>query len=138
MTNEITTQQVNDGVVKGRNLELGGVEKVKAPARRDNSIKQILNGNGNTAELDTAQKQKADNTEKVREIAKETVDYFNKFVKEVQVDLRYEVDDKTNEIVVKVFEKGSDKLIRQIPPDAILHLKQRMNDLLGIIFDETA
>ena len=138
MANEITTQQVNDGMVKGRNLGLGGVEKVKAPARTDNSIKQILNGNGSAAELDTAQKQKVDDTEKVKEIAKETVDYFNKFVKEVQVDLRYAVDDKTNEVVIQIFEKGTDKLIRQIPPDEILRLKQRINDLLGIIYDETA
>jgi flagellar protein FlaG len=138
MANEITTQQVSDGMATGRNLGLGGSEKVKAPARRDNSAKQIPGGNNNVAGSDTAPKQKVDDTDKVKEIAKETVDYFNKFVKEVQVDLRYEVDDKTNEVVIQIFEKGTDKLIRQIPPDAILQLKQRISDLLGIIYDETA
>jgi len=51
--------------------------------------------------------------------------------------LKYEIDDKTDELIIKIFEKGTDKLIRQIPPEEFLRLKERINDLLGIIYDET-
>jgi len=138
MTNDLTTQQVSEGAVKGRNLSLGGAEKIRALTGRDNAVKQVAEHNSRLAEIEAARKQIKDDPEKVKEIVADTVDFFNKFVKEVQVDLRYDVDEATNDIVIRIFEKGTDKLIRQIPPEAILNLKQRINDLLGIIYDETA
>ena len=138
MTNDLTNQQVSEGAVKGRNLSLGGAEKIRALAGRDNAVKQAAEHNSRLAEIEAARKLMKDDPEKVKEIVADTVDFFNKFVKEVQVDLRYDVDEATNDIVIRIFEKGTDKLIRQIPPEAILNLKQRINDLLGIIYDETA
>jgi len=138
MTNDLTTQQVSEGTVKGRNLPLGGAEKSRTLAGRDNAVKQAAEHNGRLAEIEAARKQMKDDPEKVKEIIADTVDFFNKFVKEIQFDLRYDIDNETNEIVIQLFEKGTDTLIRQIPPEAILNLKQRINDLLGIIYDETA
>jgi uncharacterized FlaG/YvyC family protein len=74
--------------------------------------------------------------EKFKELAKETVEHFDEIVQGLQFDLRYKVDDKTDEVIIMILEKGTDKLIRQVPPEAILKLKQRINDLLGIIYDE--
>jgi flagellar protein FlaG len=136
MANELTTQQVTDRAVKGHSLALGGVDKAKAPVRRDNTVEQPTNARA--AELEAIRKQLPEDTEKVKEMVKETVDYFNDMVKELQVDLKYEVDDATDAVIIKFFEKGTDKLIRQFPPEEIIHLKQRISDLLGIIYDETA
>lgn len=136
MTNNLTTQQVSEGAVKGQNLSLPGVGKVKSPAKRDKAAQQVANFKG--VELESVKQKLAEDPEKVKELVKETADFFKQFVKDVQVDLRYEIDDKTNEVIVKFYEKGTDKLIRQVPPEAILNLKQRINDLLGIIYDETA
>jgi len=138
MTNDLTTRQVSEGAVKGPNLSLGGAEKIRALSGKDNAEKQVTEYNGKLAEIEAAKKQMKDDPEKAKEMVADTVDFFNKFVKEVQVDLRYEIDDETDEIVIMLFEKGTDKLIRQIPPEAILNLKQRINDLLGIIYDKTA
>ncbi len=136
MANDLTTQQVADRAVKGHSLALGGVEKAKAPVRRDNTVQQPVDARA--AELEAIKKQMPEDTEKVKQMVEETVDYFNNLVKELQVDLRYEVDDETDEVIIKFFEKGTDKLIRQFPPEEIIHLKQRISDLLGIIYDETA
>jgi flagellar protein FlaG len=138
MANDLTTQQVSEGAVTGRTMSMGGAEKIRALAGRDNAAKQAAEYNDRLAEIEAAKKQLRDDPEKAKEIVADTVDFFNKFVKEVQVDLRYEVDDKTDEIVIKLFERGTDKLIRQIPPEAILNLKQRISDLLGIIYDKMA
>jgi flagellar protein FlaG len=136
MTNDLTTQQVSEAAVKGRNLSLGGT--IRTPASKDNTATQAAFHDDRSAEIEAARKQLKDDPEKAKEIVADTVDFFNKFVREVQVDLRYNIDDKTGEIVIKLFEKGTDKLIRQIPPEGILNLKQRINDLLGIIYDKTA
>lgn len=136
MTNDLTTQQVTDRAVKEHSLTLGGVEKTKAPVRRDDT-RQPPDGI-RAAELEAIRKQMPEDTKKVKEMVEETVDYFNDLIKELQVDLKYEVDDETDEVIIKFFEKGTDKLIRQYPPEEIIYLKQRISDLLGIIYDETA
>jgi len=138
MINELTTQQVSEGAVKGHDLSLGGTERIGAPAKRDNTSRHVEDQSGKLSESKTAGNQSEIDDEKVKEIAKEAVDFFNKFVKKVQVDLKFSINETTNEVVIKIFEKGTDKMIRQIPPEAIIHLKERINDLLGIIYDETA
>ena len=137
MANDLTTQQVTDRAVNNHSLALGGVEKAKAPVRRDNTVKQS-NDDARAAEIEAIRKQLPKDTEKVKEMVKETVDYFNDMIKELQVDLKYEVDDVTDSVIIQFFEKGTDKLIRQFPPEEIIHLKQRISDLLGIIYDKTA
>jgi len=138
MSNEITTQQVADRVTDTQSLNLNDAEKAKVAARRNSALAQAKT-NTQTAEKESASAQQSTDTNANNKvIAQEAVDVFDKFVKEVQVDLKYEVNDETDEVVIKFYEKGTDKLIRQIPPDAILNLKQRINDLLGIIYDETA
>lgn len=38
--------------------------------------------------------------------------------------------------MIKVVEKDTGDLIRQIPPEEVLDLVARMGDVLGILFDE--
>ena len=136
MTNNLTTQQVSEGAAKRQNLPLPGVGKVKSPGKRDNAARQA--SKLKSVELEAAKQKMAEDPEKVKELVKDTADFFKQFVKDVQVDLRYEVDNKTSDVIIKFYEKGTDNLIRQVPPEAIVNLKQRINDLLGIIYDETA
>lgn len=103
------------------------VSRAQAPVQTDTQPR---------AKASDAKQRLLDDPEKVKEIVKETINFFEKFVKNVQVDLKYEVDEKTDDVIVKVFERGTDKLIRQVPTEAILKLKQRISDLLGIIYDE--
>ncbi|GEM_PF-3372848 len=128
MNTEITTQIVSEGAAVNTARSLGGA-KLKTPVRKDDI--QSVNGN------ESPQQKLPEDPEKVKALVEDVVDNFEKFVKNIQVDLRYEVDDKTNDIIIRIFEKDTDKLIKQIPAEAILKLKQRINDLLGIIYDET-
>ena len=130
MNTEITkTQIVSEGVADSSTQSVSRTSKPRTPVRKDNT---------QTAQVDRETNQKLpEDSDKVIALVKEAVENFEKFIRDVQVDLKYEVDDKTNEVIVKFFEQGTGKLIKQIPAEAILHLKQRINDLLGIIHDET-
>lgn len=44
----------------------------------------------------------------------------------------------TKDIVVQVKDSRSDKLIRQFPSEDLLKLQSRLEELSGILFDETA
>jgi uncharacterized FlaG/YvyC family protein len=53
-----------------------------------------------------------------------------------RIALNWWVDEKTEDIVVQVIERDTAKLIRQIPPEEILRMRGRLQELLGVIFDQ--
>jgi flagellar protein FlaG len=57
--------------------------------------------------------------------------YFNR-------KLQYSVNDDTDDIVVKVIDKTTDKVIRQIPPEALQKLEASMKQTEGILFNQDA
>jgi len=60
-------------------------------------------------------------------------------IKEVSQDgyysVRFEKNDDLEELVVKVVDKESEEVIRQIPPEEILELRETLRDLRGNLVD---
>ncbi len=52
------------------------------------------------------------------------------------VGLEFSMHEESGRNVIKVVEKDTGNLIRQIPPDEVLDLVVRMGDVLGILFDK--
>lgn len=61
----------------------------------------------------------------IRDAVKEA----NKFIQDVRSDLVFQIDDSTHTLVVKVTDRQSGEVLRQIPGDEVLHLLKRLNDL---------
>ncbi|WP_304226148.1 flagellar protein FlaG [Gracilinema caldarium] len=51
--------------------------------------------------------------------------------------LRFVVDYKTKEVIVKVIDPSSDKVIKELPPEEMQRLHQRIKETLGLLFDQT-
>lgn len=52
--------------------------------------------------------------------------------------LNFSVDDQLDRVVVRVTDRKSGEMIRQIPSEQMLDLAKRMRDLEGILFDTRA
>jgi len=52
------------------------------------------------------------------------------------VGLDFSVHKKTGETIVKVVDRDTGKLIRQIPPQEMLDLADKLEDMMGILFDK--
>jgi flagellar protein FlaG len=76
------------------------------------------------------------NKEGKLEELKKTLEEMNKNLEMKDIALNYSVDERTEDIVVKVIERSSDRVIRQIPPEEALRLRGHIKELLGLIFDE--
>ncbi len=50
--------------------------------------------------------------------------------------LSYSVNKELNQVVVKVIDGETDKVIRVIPSETLLKLHSRMKEVIGLIFDE--
>jgi flagellar protein FlaG len=71
-------------------------------------------------------------SEKISRIA-ETMDSY---VQSIQRDLKINVDENTGKIIVKVISRENGKVIREIPPDELLDLAARIEEMTGILFDK--
>jgi flagellar protein FlaG len=52
------------------------------------------------------------------------------------VGLQFSVNQKTGKTVVRVVDKDTGELIRQIPPQDMLDLANKLEDMMGILFDK--
>jgi uncharacterized FlaG/YvyC family protein len=77
---------------------------------------------------------------KPSEITKTDVEQMVESLKDLtatlQTSLNFSVDEGTNNIVVKVIDRNTDKVIKQIPPESLLKLQEKMQDLTGFLLSD--
>ena len=76
------------------------------------------------------------NLESIRERLKEISASLNEDMTIRSKSLKFSVDESTSRVLVKVLDKESGKVIRQIPSEAILKVAHNLEALKGIIFDD--
>ena len=50
--------------------------------------------------------------------------------------LQFVVDQRSNEVTVKVIDKETDKVIKELPPEELQRLHNNLKETLGFLFDE--
>ncbi|MBS1198574.1 MAG: flagellar protein [Proteobacteria bacterium] len=73
----------------------------------------------------------------LQDIEKAT-DQVKKFVSPVNNDIQFSIDDETGITVVKVVDKSTNEIIRQIPGDEILQIAKALDRLQGLLVKQQA
>lgn len=63
-------------------------------------------------------------------------DLENKINQMQEVGLQFSQYKDSGKIIVRVIEKGTDKVIREIPSEEFLNLVEKMDQMIGILFDK--
>lgn len=63
---------------------------------------------------------------------------LNDFVAPAVQAIRFELDQKTERIVVKVIDSASQRVLRQIPNEQVLVMSQTLDKLQGLVVNHTA
>jgi len=50
--------------------------------------------------------------------------------------LQFVVDHHSNEVIVKVIDKETDKVIKELPPEELQRLHRKLKEAIGLLFDE--
>ena len=50
--------------------------------------------------------------------------------------LRFTVDQQLNEVIVKVIDPETDKVIKELPPKELQRLHLKLKEMVGLLFDE--
>lgn len=80
--------------------------------------------------LEAEEKKQADRKPSL-EVVKKAAKEGNSILQAIQRNLEFKVDDKTSELVVKIVDSETGKLVRQIPSDEMLAYIKRMQELYG-------
>lgn len=72
------------------------------------------------------------------EAAEALVSEVQSHLEDLNIQLQFQVDDRTGEYVVKVTDSESGEVIRQIPPEELVELRGKLEELRGILFDKKA
>lgn len=64
----------------------------------------------------------------------QTVEDLNGLVQDLQRQVRFSLDDDSGEMVVTVVDRETDDVIRQIPAEDVLQLRERLEQATGAIF----
>ena len=87
--------------------------------------------------LDDARKQKdnkdVETTKKSGLPPEEILNKIKALTEDGVYSVRFETDDKTKEMVVKVVDPKTDEVLRQIPPESLLDLRASLEELRGNI-----
>lgn len=84
--------------------------------------------------LEQTSEKSSDQTKLTREDVEEMVEALEDFANTVQTRLNFSIDDDTEDVVVKIMDKETDEVIKQFPAEEILKLREKMQDLSGLLF----
>lgn len=66
----------------------------------------------------------------------QAVQRLNEQMQNGQRELGFSVDNKTDKLIVKVTNKETGELVRQIPAEAVVKMAQSIDSLKGVLFDK--
>ena len=70
------------------------------------------------------------------EVLEAAVAELKAYMEPHQLEPRLEVDDETRDVIVKIVEQETGELVRQIPPEEILKMRQRLQEYVGLLLDQ--
>ena len=71
-----------------------------------------------------------------KKLLEKIVDKLSQQFRSRNTSLSFSIDDTTTSLVVKVIDSETEKVIRQIPPEEVLAIRARIQELLGALIDK--
>ena len=68
----------------------------------------------------------------------DVVSDLNNLVRELHRELRFSVDEESGETVIKVVDRETEEIVRQIPSEEVVQMRKRLEEAAGFIFQDSA
>jgi flagellar protein FlaG len=126
----------------GLNMDIAKLAPMPPPA---SSVREPLGSNNSidatataVATVATAAAKQPEDQALARESLDSAVASISAFVQGVQRSLDFSVDDTSGEVVVKVTDRDSGEVIRQLPSEEALRLSEQLESLRSLMFEARA
>jgi flagellar protein FlaG len=84
----------------------------------------------------TSQGQTEKSLEQIKQKLNETVDKLNSNMETLETNVKFGFNDEIDIMFVNVMEKSTGKTIRKIPTEEAMLLSEKMQEIVGTIFDK--
>jgi len=101
-----------------------------------NNKKKFEVDNATKNQPNSLQEQKENNQKELEQDVKKSVKDINDIVKKVKEDLAFELHDETERMMVKVIDRQTKEIIKELPPEEMLDLSARIHEMVGLLIDE--
>ena len=108
-------------------------DAVKDPLFKPEEVQgsRVVNGAGQVAEVT-----EADGSNMVEAI--EMAEILNEYMEDLQTNIGFHIrEDLNHQVVVEIKDRNTNELIKQIPTEEMLKIKEKMEELTGLIFDQS-
>lgn len=114
-------------------LSSRGSGGVNAPVSATHGIKEATTAPADTA-LHAEELKEKGRTEPDREQVLAAVEEMQEFVQAAQHDIQFQLDDESGRMLVKVTERGTGEVIRQIPSEEAVRLAENLSEIRSLLF----
>ena len=75
-------------------------------------------------------------SEETKEMLEDIRQSLNVTLEPINIKLDFSENEDIEEMVVEVMNRETEEIIRQIPPEAMIHMAKRMEEMTGLLVDE--
>jgi flagellar protein FlaG len=102
------------------------------PIEQKSDIEKINNKNNSVKDKLTNGKQGKEDGNEI----KSAVDKANKVLFKNNTHLKFEIHDKTKDVMVKIVNDNTGEVVKEIPPEKMLDMVAKLWEIAGILVDE--
>jgi flagellar protein FlaG len=113
----------------GRSAPVHEIVNRPQPAKKQQAPKEAREVAQSLAEIAMEAKNKGENAERYLSEILNITQFFNK-------RLRFSINKELDQVVVKVIDSQTDKVIKEIPPEVLQRLHVRIREAIGLLIDE--
>ena len=122
MVNEISNKLLESSQAQPQAQSLSRNNVLELKAAGDNKLNAVL-----------AEENKLEPEEKTQKV-EQTTSRLNEIAQQIHRDITFSVDDNSGDVVITVTDSQTNKVIRQIPEEHVLAVRENIESLKGILF----
>lgn len=115
--------------------QAGDLNKVRGVGESSYVQENKNRTSGQEAAQLTKPEKNREKTSSVEEVEKNTRE-LNKYMDELKTSLGFSINEKTKELMVNIINRETKEVIKQIPPEELVTIREKMAELAGILLNE--
>ena len=126
-------------------LEIPGLYNIAASQETGRKVRSDTDANRRSSDIqehtqsvrDNIRQNAEENSRRTEEQLNETIREIQKYAQTFNKRLKFSVNEELERVIVKVVDGNTDKVIKEIPPEALQRVLLRIREAIGILFDTT-
>lgn len=127
----------SSSVPSSQQLDIQDVQRTKpTPEQRQNSDQVQGRGASQVREAGQAERAGKDQvtvSDLGMDQMEEIKESLNEALRPINIALNFEKNENIEDLVVKILNRDTEEVIRQIPPEAMLNMAQRIDEMTGLL-----